>query len=371
MALGGVYDQIAGGFHRYSVDERWLVPHFEKMSYDNSELLRNYLHGYQVTAQAAISRTAEGIIAWVDEVLSDRERGGFYASQDADQTLEDDGDYFTWTLDEVRAMLPPEEARVIELYYDVGRTARCTTTRRKTFCGSPQRSVESPNWARASTATRTARRAPKRKLLAARPKRRPTPVMDTTIYIGWNAMFVSAYLEAARVLGRDDCRAFALRTLDRSSLKGGTSERVSRIASAARAWKARWTIRYSRLPRCSTPTRQRSTAVISRSPSAPCSSPSNGSATLTAADFSTALKMPRPWAASTCAASHCRIRPRRAPIPSRRSSSTGCTLNRRKHSIAIGPRNTLEAFAGLRPQYGLFAATYASRRCSTRAIRSK
>ena len=63
MARGGVYDQLAGGFHRYSVDERWLVPHFEKMTYDNSELLRNYLHGWQVTQNPLFRETAEGIIA--------------------------------------------------------------------------------------------------------------------------------------------------------------------------------------------------------------------------------------------------------------------------------------------------------------------
>jgi len=91
MARGGVYDQLAGGFHRYSVDERWLVPHFEKMSYDNSELLRNYLHGWQVTQNPLLRETAEGIIGWVNEVLSDRENGGFYASQDADYSLDEIG----------------------------------------------------------------------------------------------------------------------------------------------------------------------------------------------------------------------------------------------------------------------------------------
>ena len=95
------------------------MPHFEKMTYDNSELLKNFLHGYQVTGEPLFRETAEGIIEWVGEVLSDRERGGFYGSQDADQTLDDDGDYFTWTVDEVRAVLTPEESRAIEIYYDV------------------------------------------------------------------------------------------------------------------------------------------------------------------------------------------------------------------------------------------------------------
>jgi len=81
MAKGGVYDQLAGGFHRYSVDERWLVPHFEKMSYDNSELLRNYLHGWQVTRNPFLKETAESIIGWVNQDLSDQANGGFCAAR--------------------------------------------------------------------------------------------------------------------------------------------------------------------------------------------------------------------------------------------------------------------------------------------------
>ena len=119
MALGGVYDQLGGGFHRYSVDDRWIVPHFEKMSYDNSELLRNYVHGYQATGSTLFREVAEGIVKWVSEVASDTEHGGFYASQDADVGMEDDGDYFTWTLDEVEETLPPEDARIISLLYNV------------------------------------------------------------------------------------------------------------------------------------------------------------------------------------------------------------------------------------------------------------
>src|SRR5580692_7797966 len=109
MAAGGIYDQLAGGFHRYSVDERWVVPHFEKMAYDNSELLKNYAHAFQSFVEPDAARVARDIIRWMDEWLSDRERGGFYASQDADISMDDDGDYFTWTLDEARAVLTDEE----------------------------------------------------------------------------------------------------------------------------------------------------------------------------------------------------------------------------------------------------------------------
>ncbi len=119
MANGGVYDQLAGGFHRYSVDERWVVPHFEKMCYDNSELLKNYVHAYQATGSNFFADVARDIIRWMDEWLSDRDRGGFYASQDADINMEDDGDYFTWTLDEARAVLTEEEAQVAALHYDI------------------------------------------------------------------------------------------------------------------------------------------------------------------------------------------------------------------------------------------------------------
>ncbi len=215
MATGGVYDQLAGGFHRYSVDERWLVPHFEKMSYDNSELLKNYLHGYQVTRKPLFREVAEGIIDWVGGVLSDRERGGFYASQDADYSLDDDGDYFTWTLDELRAALTPEEARVMELYYDVGARGEMHHDPAKNvlwIASSPDEIAKQVGIGEMDLRLMIARS--QGKMLAAR-MRRPAPVVDTTQYVSWNAMFVSAFLEAARILERQDCRDFALKTLDR------------------------------------------------------------------------------------------------------------------------------------------------------------
>src|ERR1700677_2256730 len=120
MARGGVYDQLAGGFHRYSVDERWVVPHFEKMLYDNTELLRNYVHGFQSFVRQDFLETARQIVNWLDTTMTDRERGGFYASQDADINLDDDGDYFTWTLDEARAVLDPAELEFATTYWDIG-----------------------------------------------------------------------------------------------------------------------------------------------------------------------------------------------------------------------------------------------------------
>jgi len=218
MGSGGVYDQLAGGFHRYSVDERWCVPHFEKMSYDNSELLRNFLHGYQVTQNPFLREVAEGIIDWTNAVLSDQERGGYYASQDADQTLDDDGDYFTWTLEEVRAALSPEEARVIELAYDVeahGEMHHDPARNVLWIAKRPGEIAQALGLDESSVRLILARA--KGKLLAARMER-PAPFVDATHYVAWNAMYVSAYLDAAAVLGGERgaaCRAFALRTLDR------------------------------------------------------------------------------------------------------------------------------------------------------------
>src|SRR5580700_8173217 len=218
MAQGGVYDQLAGGFHRYSVDERWVVPHFEKMAYDNSELLKNYVHGYQVFGFEYYAHVARDIIRWMDEWLSDREHGGFYASQDADISLDDDGDYFTWTLDEVRAVLSPEFSRVIELYYDVGPRGEMHHNPAKNVlwvAREPQAIAEALGTS-VDDVTQKLETA-RRELFAARQKR-TAPYVDTTIYTSWNSMFISAYLEAAQVLGGTEgygCRVFALGTLDR------------------------------------------------------------------------------------------------------------------------------------------------------------
>src|SRR4029077_2093657 len=228
MARGGVYDQLAGGFHRYSVDERWLVPHFEKMSYDNSELLRNYLHGWQVTQNPFLRQTAEGIITWVNQALSDQHHGGFYASQDADYSLDDDGDSFTWTLPELRSALLPDEARVMELYYDVEAQGEMHHNPAKNvlWIAREAKEIAAQLGTEESVVRLTIARA-KDKMLAARLPR-PTPYIDKTLYASWNAMFVSAYLESARVLQDSlglSCRAFALKTMDRMLAEAWSEEK--------------------------------------------------------------------------------------------------------------------------------------------------
>ena len=224
MARGGVYDQLAGGFHRYSVDERWVVPHFEKMSYDNSELLKNYVHGYQATGSEFFAEVARDIIRWMDEWLSDRKHGGFYASQDADISLEDDGDYFTWTVDEAKAVLTEEEAQVACLHYDINEVGEMHHNPAKNVLY--QRALLEEIAARLKISTERVReilQSAKEKMYAAR-LQRTTPYVDKTVYVSWNALCVSAYLKAASVLHLDEARRFALRSIDRILAEAWNSE---------------------------------------------------------------------------------------------------------------------------------------------------
>ncbi len=215
MAHGGVCDQIGGGFHRYSTDAHWTVPHFEKMSYDNSELLKNYLHGFQAARKELYREVAEGIIGWVETVMSDPLHGGFYASQDADINMHDDGDYFTWTLEEMRAALRPEEFEVLRAYYGVAASGD--------MHHNPQKNVLEVTAGPGEIARQLA--VPeervhelivsgKKHLLECR-RKRPTPFIDRTLYVSWNAMMISSFLEASRILSLKRCRDFAILTLDR------------------------------------------------------------------------------------------------------------------------------------------------------------
>jgi uncharacterized protein YyaL (SSP411 family) len=225
MARGGVCDQLAGGFHRYSVDERWIVPHFEKMCYDNSELLKNYVHAYQATGSEFFASVARDIIRWMDEWLSDREHGGFYASQDADYSMDDDGDYFTWTLKEAESVLTEEEARVACLHYDINEIGEMHHNPAKNVLYQ-RASIEeiAKRLTLPQELVLTLLQSAKNKMYAARLKR-PTPYVDKTVYSGWNALCISAYLDAAKVLQLEAAEHFALRSLDRILGEGWHEEK--------------------------------------------------------------------------------------------------------------------------------------------------
>jgi uncharacterized protein YyaL (SSP411 family) len=361
MARGGGYDQLAGGFHRYSVDERWLVPHFEKMSYDNSELLRNYLHGWQVMRNPLLLQTAEGIIAWVNEVLSDQENGGFYASQDADYSLDDDGDYFTWTLEELRAALPPDEARIMELYYDVEAHGEMHHNPAKNvlwIARAPEDIAKQHGLEESAVASMIV--SAKSKMLAARLPR-PTPFIDKTMYVSWNAMFVSAYLDAARVLEgavAESSRRFALKTLDRMltevwnasrgfahriggpPLEGSLDDQVFGALALLDAYEVTLESRYF------------TTAVKTLD-----------LAIARYGDSEVGGFFDRPADAAPMGGLDVRRKPfQDSPTPGANSAAAIALI--RLHAITGEDRyrefaqKTLEAFAGIAPQYGLFAATY-------------
>jgi uncharacterized protein len=214
MARGGIHDQLAGGFHRYSVDARWIVPHFEKMSYDNSELLKAYLDAYALFGTEEYAEVARGIVRWVREVISDPE-GGYAASQDADVGLDDDGDYFTWTRDEAAAVLEPEELEVAAAHYDIGTAGEMQH--------DPSKNVlfvyESPTniglrTGRTLETTERLLQSAQTKLRAARAQR-TAPFVDRTRYTNWNAMMASGLLRAAAVLNDEWTRDHGLRTLRR------------------------------------------------------------------------------------------------------------------------------------------------------------
>jgi uncharacterized protein YyaL (SSP411 family) len=220
MGRGGVYDQLGGGFHRYSVDAEWVVPHFEKMSYDNSELLKAYLDAYALFGTEEYAEVARGIVRWVREVMADPD-GGYAASQDADVGLDDDGDYFTWTREEAAEALSPDELAIAGEYYDIGTAGEMHHNPGKNVLFV---AVSLPELARRAgrpdAEVRAVLESARAKLLATR-ERRTAPFVDRTRYGNWNAMMASALLRAGAVLGDRWAREHALRTLERLRREAG------------------------------------------------------------------------------------------------------------------------------------------------------
>jgi uncharacterized protein YyaL (SSP411 family) len=213
MARGGIHDQLAGGFHRYSTDEAWLVPHFEKMAEDNAWLLRNYLEAYAVLGDEHHRVSAQGIIAFTRSVLSDP-AGGFFASQDADVTPDDEGGYFTWTDDQLRRALSGDEYPVLSLRFLDERGRLPHDPEKRVLCiarGLPE--IASQTGLTETEVTAVIARGGE-KLLAER-GRREAPFVDRTLYTSLNGMYVTSFLLAFRVLGDSTLRDFALRSLDR------------------------------------------------------------------------------------------------------------------------------------------------------------
>jgi len=200
MAEGGMYDQVGGGFHRYSTDARWLVPHFEKMLYDNALLARAYLEAYQVTGRAAYARVAREILDYVSREMTSPE-GGFYSATDADSLSaaghREEGHFFTWTPAEFERVLGPDEAAFVGAYYNV--------TSAGNFEGRSILHVTRPLAAVAAEheiapAEARARLDQARAELYRARAKRPAPLRDDKILTSWNGLMISAFAAGGFVL---------------------------------------------------------------------------------------------------------------------------------------------------------------------------
>ncbi|MBI3995962.1 MAG: thioredoxin domain-containing protein [Nitrospirae bacterium] len=209
MAKGGMYDHIGGGFARYSTDERWLVPHFEKMLYDNALLAKIYLEAYQVTKEPFYKRIAAEILDYEIREMTSPE-GGFYSSTDADSEGEE-GKFFVWAPDEVKAVLGEEEARRFCAYYDISPEGNWEG---KNIPNTPRPLKQVASRLEVDPETlRVSLESSRIKLYEARKKRIP-PGLDDKILTSWNGLVIGAMADGARILGDSRYRAAAERAAD-------------------------------------------------------------------------------------------------------------------------------------------------------------
>jgi hypothetical protein len=337
------------------------------MAYDNSELLKNYVHAFQTFGDAEFARVARGILRWMEEVLSDREQGGFYASQDADASLEDDGDYWTWTRDEAREVLSAEEFEVAAMYFnlrDVG-DMRHDPQKCVLHVGGDAAGGSATPLMNGGAVHEWGTRVEvvREKMLAAR-LRRKMPYVDRTIYTGWNGMCCSATLEAGRVLGMPGVVEFALKSLDRvlgeawsaelglghvvaygegvsgARIAGGLEDYAFVAGAALDAWEATGELKYYAMAR------EIADAMVERFYDAAGGGFFDAERVEGAIGVLSARRKPV----------------QDAPVPAGNSVAAGMLL---RLGVLTGDASyeakaweTLEAFAGVVEHFGLYAASY-------------
>lgn len=215
MASGGMYDHLGGGFHRYSTDERWLVPHFEKMLYDNALLVPAYLEALQATGEPGYARVVRETLDYVLREMT-QPAGGFYSTQDADSEGEE-GKFFVWTEDEIESLLGPADARIFNYCYDVavgGNWEGHSILNRPKTDAQAAKVLAIDETELADVLARS-----RQKLFEVRGKR-IAPGRDDKVLVSWNGMMISALASAAQVLGEEryakaacDAADFLLKTL--------------------------------------------------------------------------------------------------------------------------------------------------------------
>jgi len=220
MAYGGIYDQLGGGFHRYAVDAIWLVPHFEKMLYDNAQLIRIYLHAFQVTGDQLFKRVAVETLEYVIREMLDAS-GGFYSSQDADSEGEE-GKFFVWTPDEIESVIGEDGAREFCKFYDV--TASGNFEGKSIFnipsAGEPERRS---NFESA------------RELLFNEREKRNKPHRDEKVLTAWNGLMLAAFAEAGAILEVPRYREIAVQNAEFILTQLGADGRLLRTWKDGRA----------------------------------------------------------------------------------------------------------------------------------------
>ncbi len=205
MAYGGMYDQIGGGFHRYSVDAQWLVPHFEKMLYDNAQLAKVYLHTYQLTKNPRYRRVAEEIFTFVSREMTSTE-GGFYSALDAEVDAEE-GKSYVWTREQIQKILEKRDAKLFMRVYGVDKGPNFEGGTNILYLPAPVSSV-AKSLKKSEADLHSELKPLKTKLLVAREKRKQ-PLLDTKIITSWNGLMIDAFAYGYEVLGEKQYREVA------------------------------------------------------------------------------------------------------------------------------------------------------------------
>lgn len=214
MHKGGIRDQLGGAFHRYSVDRFWKVPHFEIMLYVNAGMLDAYSSAYRLTQNPDFKKAAMGIIQYTFDELAHRDTGGFSASQDADISLDDDGDYYTWSLAEISKQMDEMTLEVTKRFYDIGEKGEMSEKPERNVLFIAENPAVIAEGLKISKKETEAFIQKGTEILRLERRQRKKPAVDHTVYVNWNALMTEAFFEAFKAFGLEECRNFGLKTLD-------------------------------------------------------------------------------------------------------------------------------------------------------------